>query len=74
MKLSELIVEVLEENPDYAKANRPQKLIARTTIKRTLGKNDDEIPDEAKDMIKAQLSAAMSTMPVMAEEETGDAA
>lgn len=64
MKASEIIEEVLEENEDYKKLNKVQKLVNRTAIKRVLGSNDMDVPPELEDEIKQQLKAAIAGMPL----------
>lgn len=72
MKFSELLVSVLEDNPEFKELSKPQKLIAKATIKRMIGKEDGEVPEDEVENMKLQLGLMLSATPLVTEQRTSD--
>lgn len=64
MKLSEIINECLEDNEDYKKLSKPQKLASKTLIKATMGREDPEIGEDEVEPIKQLLKDTIAGVPL----------
>lgn len=70
MKVSDILNECLEEKDDFKSLNKVQKLTSKTVIKRAMGRNNADVPDEDVQMVRDTMRNMLATMPLTIEEET----
>lgn len=61
-KLSEIIDEEIEKDERFTSMSKAEKLLTKTFIKKMLAGNDDEVPPEQEENVRAQLRFALANV------------
>lgn len=71
-KVSDILNECLEEKDDFKSLNKVQKLTSKTVIKRAMGKNNADVPDEDVQMVRDTMRNMLATMPLTVEDDADE--